>query len=295
MMTRKIDLGNEEYHRRHKIHRNFLYGIVVILLFMQIATFLILTLQVSKLSFELGRVEEDLASDFNQRLSESNQLFQAELSTISQELTSQKSSFDEEISLLKADTQSDFSGIIEGAVQSVVSVGTEKSAGTGFVVDEEGYIVTNYHVISGARDIRVLTYDRIVLDAELIGFDAFRDIALLKAEDSLKAISLADSDDVQVGNKVIAIGNPLGLSFSVAEGIVSAINREGPNGLNEYIQTDVSLNPGNSGGPLINTKGEVIGVNNFKVGGNTEGLGFALESDSIRTTVNGFVNGTIIE
>ena len=93
------------------------------------------------------------------------------------------------------------------------------------------------------------------------------------------------SDDVQIGEKVIAIGNPLGLSFSVSEGIVSAVNREGSNGLPYYIQTDTALNPGNSGGPLINTDGEVIGINNFKIAGG-ENLGFSLESNYIEDSVN---------
>ena len=90
---------------------------------------------------------------------------------------------------------------------------------------------------------------------------------------------------VQVGEKVIAIGNPLGLQFSVSQGIVSATHREGANRLNAYIQTDAALNPGNSGGPLINTEGKVIGINNFKIGGG-ESLGFALESNYIEETIN---------
>ena len=98
---------------------------------------------------------------------------------------------------------------------------------------------------------------------------------------------------MQVGNKVIAIGNPLGLSFTVTEGIISGLNREGPNGLEEYIQTDVSLNPGNSGGPLIDTNGHVIGVNNFKVG-DAESLGFALESAALKNAVLEMSNSTVV-
>ena len=95
-----------------------------------------------------------------------------------------------------------------------------------------------------------------------------------------------DSDDVQVGEKVIAIGNPLGLSFTVTGGIISAVDRIGPNGLDVYIQTDAALNPGNSGGPLINKEGKVIGINNFKAGGESENIGFALESNYIIDAVN---------
>ena len=112
------------------------------------------------------------------------------------------------------------------------------------------------------------------------------DIALLKIDDtSYNPIELEDSNNVQIGQKVIAIGNPLGLQFSVSEGIVSAVNREGENKLNAYIQTDASLNPGNSGGPLIDTDGKVIGINNFKIS-DSENIGFALESNYIKSTVN---------
>ena len=105
-------------------------------------------------------------------------------------------------------------------------------------------------------------------------------------------LELGNSDDLQIGKKVIAIGNPLGLSFTVTEGIVSALHREGPNGLREYIQTDVSLNPGNSGGPLINTQGQAVGMNNFKIGG-ADSLGFALESNAIKETVNAILQNNL--
>jgi len=123
--------------------------------------------------------------------------------------------------------------------------------------------------------------------------DAFADLALLKTNTFFGELKFANSDDVQVGEKVIAIGNPLGLSFTVTEGIVSAVNREGPNGNFDFVQTDVTLNPGNSGGPLINKEGEVIGINNFKIGG-AESLGFALESDVVKESINLMVNITII-
>ena len=107
----------------------------------------------------------------------------------------------------------------------------------------------------------------------------------MKIEGDYNVLNFANSDNVQIGEKVIAIGNPLGLQFSVSEGIVSAVHREGISELNSYIQTDAALNPGNSGGPLINKNGEVIGINNFKI--NTgESLGFALESNYIIESVN---------
>jgi len=190
-----------------------------------------------------------------------------------------------EIDLLKASTGEDFSGIIEDAVKSVVTIRTDVSQGTGFIIDDEGYIVTNAHVLVGATYIHVITYEQKTIEAVMTGYDGKLDIVLLKVAGDYDSISLDDSDDVQVGEKVIAIGNPLGLQFSVSEGIVSAVQREGPGGLEAYIQTDAALNPGNSGGPLINKQGEVIGINNFKVGGG-ENLGFALESNYIKDVVN---------
>jgi len=208
-------------------------------------------------------------------------------------LDKRQTDIDKEISLLQA-SQEDFSGIIEDSVKSVVSIATDRSMGTGFIVSPEGYVVTNQHVIAEARQVSILTYDKNIYPATLIGQDVYRDLALLKIPGVFDHIILADSDKLQTGKKVIAIGNPLGLSFTVTQGIISAVNRRGPNGLNEYIQTDVSLNPGNSGGPLIDTQGEVVGVNNFKIS-NTEGIGFALESNSIREAVNLLANQTIIK
>ena len=132
-----------------------------------------------------------------------------------------------------------------------------------------------------------------MIEAKLIGIDTFRDLALLKIDESYPALPLSDSDNVKVGNKVIAIGNPLGLSFTVTEGIVSGLDREGPNGLEEYIQTDVSLNPGNSGGPLIDTSGGVVGINNFKIG-DAESIGFALESKTLKNAVYEMSNATVV-
>ena len=202
-----------------------------------------------------------------------------------QSLGSQLGSIDEKIDLLKASASADFSGIIEDTVKAVVTIRTDVSQGTGFIITEDGYVVTNAHVMEGARAASIITYDGETHQVEKIGANEEMDIILLKIEGTYESLTLADSDDVQVGEKVIAIGNPLGLQFSVSEGFVSAIHREGPNGLNAYIQTDAALNPGNSGGPLINKQGKVIGINNFKIGGG-ESLGFALESNYIEESVN---------
>ena len=195
-----------------------------------------------------------------------------------------------EFAFLKASASEDFSGIIEASVPSVVSVRTDVSQGTGFIIDESGFIVTNAHVLSDgsgnlASGIQAVTYEQGTKNAEFIGYDGVLDIALLKISGTYTALDFGDSNSVQVGEKVIAIGNPLGLQFSVSQGIISAIHRIGPNGLDAYIQTDTALNRGNSGGPLISDKGKIVGINNFKVG-DSENIGFALESNYIKGAVN---------
>ncbi len=175
----------------------------------------------------------------------------------------------------------DFSAIVDDVLQSVVSISTDKGQGSGVIIDTKGYIVTNVHVINDASTVRVYTYsnDRYNVK-DIVGYDLKADIVVLKIGASgLKALNFANSDDLKVGEKVIAAGNPAGLSFTVTEGIVSALRTF--NGL-DYIQIDVPINPGNSGGPLVNTKGEIVGINNFKIGG-FESLGFAISSNEVRS------------
>lgn len=180
---------------------------------------------------------------------------------------------------------SDFSAIAGEVIRSVVSVGTDKGQGSGAAIMDNGFIATNYHVVSGAKIIRISTYEGEVYNAELIGYEPVYDIAVLKVNANLKSLKLGNSDKVKVGQKVIALGNPAGLSFTVTEGIISAVHREGPNGFNIYLQTDVPINPGNSGGPLVNVNSEIIGLNNFKIGG-FESLGFAIESNAVEQVVD---------
>ncbi len=297
---------SEDKHENHRKHRNALYILVIILALIQLSSFFVITAQISKLNSkidselfntkkELKEYSQDYTKEFSTNLVEKyDSVYQQSFSEISGILSEQQKSFEDEIELLKSSTQSDFSGIVEDAVKSVVAVSTDKSIGSGFIMDKNGYIITNYHIISGSEDkLAVRTYDKKTLPAVLIGKDEVRDVALLKIEGSYDYLELADSDDLKVGQKVIAIGNPLGLSFSVTEGIISALERPGPNGYKEYIQTDVSLNPGNSGGPLIDTQGQVIGINNFKIGG-AENLGFALQSDTMRESINKIANQTIV-
>lgn len=225
-----------------------------------------------------------LESALNQRLEETN----SNLQTLTEQvvlLTSAQSDIQEQVAQIKATTSADFSGIIEEAIQGTVTIKTDVAQGTGFIMTQDGYILTNAHVLSGGHYAYAYTYDSERYSAKLIGYDLDLDIAVLKIEGSFSKLDLGDSDSVKLGEKVIAIGNPLGLSFSTSEGIISARDREGDNNLPYYFQTDASLNPGNSGGPLIDTNGEVIGINNFKISG-AESLGFALEINYARDTVN---------
>jgi serine protease Do len=210
-----------------------------------------------------------------------NESFKEELGDFKTEIGGVKNEFAE----LKASAGEDFSGIVESAVKSVVTIKTDVSQGTGFIISEEGYIITNYHIIEDATQAGIFTYDKEMHQTYRIGINSNLDLALLKIGGTYDNLEFGDSNDVQTGEKVIAIGNPLGLEFSVSEGIVSAIHREGENNLKAYIQTDAALNPGNSGGPLINKQGKVIGINNFKIG-EGESLGFALESNYIKEAIN---------
>lgn len=168
--------------------------------------------------------------------------------------------------------------------------------GSGVIVSEEGYIITNNHVIDNADDIKITLFDGIELDAEIVGADPASDIAVLKVDqEDLKAIPMGNSDDLRVGEMVLAIGSPLGNQFahSVSMGIVSASGRSGLqlNDFENYIQTDAAINPGNSGGPLINVDGELIGINTAiasRSGGN-QGLGFAIPINMARNVMESLI------
>jgi len=167
---------------------------------------------------------------------------------------------------------------------------TVQSLGSGFIISPEGYIVTNNHVIEEADEITVNFTDGSSLIATLVGTDPKVDLALLKVEPSepLPFVSFGDSDVTRVGDWVLAIGNPFGLGGSVSAGIVSARNRDinaGP--YDDFIQTDAAINRGNSGGPLFNMAGEVIGVNSaiYSPNGGSVGVGFAIPSNIVKTVV----------
>jgi serine protease Do len=154
----------------------------------------------------------------------------------------------------------------------------QPSLGSGFIIDKEGFVVTNNHVIEDADQIKVKLKDQREFDAKIVGRDANTDIALLKIEsgDNLPVVKLGDSDALEVGQWVLAIGSPFGLEHTVTAGIVSAKGRViGSGPYDDFIQTDASINPGNSGGPLLNLKGEVIGINTAIVASG-QGIGFAI-------------------
>src|ERR671926_1756717 len=172
---------------------------------------------------------------------------------------------------------------------------TQRALGSGFVVDKAGHIVTNYHVVAGAKSVEVSFSNHDSMKAKIVGKDPGTDIAVLKVNARSRALTpleLGNSDAVRVGDAVVAIGNPFGLDRSATAGIVSALQREiqAPNGftIDKVIQTDAAINHGNSGGPLLNARGDVIGVNsqietgsNDPNGGNV-GIGFAIPINTVR-------------
>ncbi len=167
----------------------------------------------------------------------------------------------------------------------------ERSLGSGFIINEEGYIVTNNHVVENADKIKVKLTNGREYEAMIVGRDPKTDIALLKAEDLklIKALKIGDSDEIKVGQWVVAIGSPFGLEHTVTAGIVSAKGRViGSGPYDDFIQTDASINPGNSGGPLVNMSGEVVGINTAIVsrGGGNVGIGFAIPINMARGIIN---------
>ncbi len=168
-----------------------------------------------------------------------------------------------------------------------------KALGSGFVIDKAGHIVTNYHVVEGAQQIEVSFSNQDTYKATLVGTDASTDLAVLQVDVSSRALTplaLADSDGVRVGDPVVAIGNPFGLDRTATAGIVSALQRNvtAPNGSNidHVIQTDAPINQGNSGGPLLNARGEVVGVNSqisSPNGGGNVGIGFSVPANTVKS------------
>ena len=189
--------------------------------------------------------------------------------------------------------------IFEKSEESVVQVnvlrgGSDGGMGSGFVYSEEGYIITNQHVVRDAKKVTVTFLDGEAYIGDVIGTDPDLDIAVVKVSPSntyLQPITIGDSSKLKVGEKIVAIGNPFGLSGSMTSGIVSQIGRllpqESGYSIPDVIQTDAAINPGNSGGPLINMKGEVIGINTAiqSITGEFSGIGFAVPSNTVKKIV----------
>jgi serine protease Do/serine protease DegQ len=168
---------------------------------------------------------------------------------------------------------------------------TEQAAGSGVIVDaSRGYVLTNHHVIKNAEQVTVTLKDRRQFQAKVVGTDPGTDVAVLQIEArDLTALRFGDSDQLNVGDYVIAIGNPFGIGQTVTSGIVSALGRSGlsPEGFEDFIQTDASINPGNSGGALVNLRGELVGINSAIIGpsGGNVGIGFAVPSNMARAVM----------
>jgi putative serine protease PepD len=201
-----------------------------------------------------------------------------------------------------------YRGVVEitanGSAETPFGDRPQQALGSGFVYDDEGHIVTNQHVVDGASDATVRLWNGQTYDAEVLGTDASTDLAVLDVDapaSVLHPLALADSGEVVVGDAVVAIGSPFGLEQTVTSGIVSALHRtvSAPNdfSINDTIQTDAAINSGNSGGPLLNLQGRVIGVNaqiESNSGGN-DGVGFAIPSHTVRSVVSQLVETGEVE
>jgi serine protease Do len=165
----------------------------------------------------------------------------------------------------------------------------QQSLGSGFIIDKDGFIITNNHVVEGADEIKVKLADRREFKAKVVGRDSKTDLALIKISSLFKGLptlTLGDSDKIRVGDWVLAIGNPFGLEHTVTQGIISATGRViGSGPYDNFLQTDAPINPGNSGGPLINLEGEVIGINTAIVA-TGQGIGFAIPSNMAKSIIS---------
>jgi len=230
--------------------------------------------EISDLRNESANAIKSLGGNINALMKESEE---------SKEAIEELSKGLEELENVQIKASKDFSSIISDVIDSVVLIqagkGAGASIGSGVFVSPE-YLVTNYHVVEGnPDDIIIGTVENKAFRAELIGYEPDVDIAVLYiADGNFPFLEFEDIDNVKIGESVIAVGSPLGLSFSVTQGIISSKSRTGPNGLNIYLQTDTPINFGNSGGPLINLNKKIVAINTWKIA-NVESLGFAIRSD----------------
>ena len=194
----------------------------------------------------------------------------------------------------------DFSDIAEAVAPACLGVscvvGSSQSVGSGVCVAKDGYVLTNSHVINGGSDVQLYLYDGTTADADIIYEDTVMDIAILKSSKNMPYLSMKNTDDVKVGEDVLAVGTPISLTLThtFTKGIVSALNRTlkvsssaGVGYMQNMIQHDASLNPGNSGGPVLDKTGQVIGINTLKISGG-EGIGFAIPIKSVASLIQSF-------
>lgn len=244
------------------------------------------TSQIRELNNEISEIQAELKDkeiEINTILSEITKTnLQIARSNTQYEL--QLGELNQQISDLNVQSEG-FTQIISEVIDSVVSVITDSGQGSGAIISSEGHVVTNFHVIEKATKASILAYNGKTYPIELTGYSIENDIAVLKilSNETFDYFKFSDSDNLKAGQKIVALGNPLGLSFTATEGIISSPQRYVND--NYYVQTDVTINPGNSGGPLINPNGDIIGIANFKVAG-YEGLGFAIPSNRVVETVN---------
>jgi len=247
------------------------------------------TIENNQLNQRISQLEKETDGKVNELAVEiinTKDSLNMELINLNQDLMSAT----EQISKLKVESGEDFSGVIEKVIGSIVIIRTLTTQGSGFFINSEGFIVTNEHVLANengeiSKVIQIKTNNNEIYPGKLIGTIKELDLALIKIDKESPFLEFEDSKNVGIGEKVIAIGTPQGLQFSATDGIVSAVNREGFGTDGTYVQTNAQLNSGNSGGPLINKGGKVIGMNNFKLV-NSEGIGFALEADKVKLGIN---------
>ncbi|MEK6948141.1 MAG: trypsin-like peptidase domain-containing protein [Nanoarchaeota archaeon] len=240
--------------------------------------------KITTLSKDVDTKTSNVKTELTTKIDTTQQVLKNDITGLNTQLTQAKQESDEKIKGLQEDLldinieSQDFTAIISSVTKAAVSIKTENSVGSGVIVDTRGYLVTNYHVVQGKNTLNAMLIDGSTRTARLAGYDANADVAVLKIEGTYSKLDFANSDDVVIGEKVIAMGSPGGLDFTVTEGIISAIRMN--NGI-KYLQTDVPINPGNSGGPLVNKAGKIIGINTMKISG-FEGLGFAISSNNVK-------------
>jgi len=244
-------------------------------------------------TINLGNALNSTINELSQTVIEEQQLTRTQIASIERELNEldkRNQNLETQLVDLRITSQ-DFSVIAQESLTSVVSIYTNLGSGSGAIIDSEGYVVTNHHVIDDITAGVAQTTNQKRYRFRIVASNPTLDLALIKLDTTttMQSLDFERSSNVKVGERVIALGSPAGLEFTVTEGIVSSTSRTNPDGV-AFVQVDVPINPGNSGGPIINLRGNIIGITTWKVKG-FEGLGFAVQSD----LVDSFVTDAIEE